>query len=334
MTTLTTPEPAVSAGSGPLPSRSARARRRVSGRARTRAEIVVFVAPALILFVGFVLVPVALAAVYSFFNLPAAFRWDMINADRFVGFDNYVRALTTPEFVKAVGNTFFILFLSLLVQGPLAIGVALLLHRRMKGRAVFRLLIFVPYVLAEVIAGLSWKLLLQPNGGVNAMLEGLGLGFLKANWLADPAIALWTIFFILTWKYIGFAILLMLAGLQGVPEELAEAAAIDGASWWQIQRHITLPLLAPTIRIWAFLSIIGSLQVFDMVWVTVAPTVRQMATETMATYMVQQGQFAGQPGYGSAIAVILFVISLVIALVYQRFALRRDLAGAVTSGVR
>ena len=126
----------------------------------------------------------------------------------------------------------------------------------------------------------------------------------------------------------------MLAGLQGVPDELAEAAQIDGANWWQVQRYITIPLLAPTIRIWAFLSIIGSLQVFDMVWVTVSPTVRGIATETMATYMVQQGQFAGQPGYGSAIAVILFVISLAVALVYQRFALRRDLAGAVTSGVR
>jgi raffinose/stachyose/melibiose transport system permease protein len=162
----------------------------------------------------------------------------------------------------------------------------------------------------------------------------MGLGGLAQNWLADPNIALWTIFFILTWKYIGFAILLMLAGLQGVPDELAEAAAIDGASWWQIQRHITLPLLGPTIRIWAFLSIIGSLQVFDMIWVTVSPAVRRIATESMATYMVQQGQFAGQPGYGSAIAVILFLISLVIALVYQRFALRRDLAGALTRGVR
>ena len=88
--------------------------------------------------------------------------------------------------------------------------------------------------------------------------------------------------------------------------------------------------LGPTIRIWAFLSIIGSLQVFDMIWVTVAPAVRRIGTESMATYMVQQGQFAGQPGYGSAIAVILFVISLVIALVYQRFALRRDLAGSIT----
>lgn len=329
MTALTTPGPAVTAGPGPAPER--RPKRRAG---RTRLEILIFVTPALVLFIGFVLVPVALAAVYSFFNLPPAFQWSNLSADRFVGFDNYVRALTTPEFQKAIANTFFILVMSLLVQGPLAVGIALLLNRRLRGRSAFRLLIFVPYVLAEVIAGLSWKLLLQPNGGVNAMLEGLGLGAFTRNWLADPDIALWTIFFILTWKYIGFAILLFLAGLQGIPDELAEAAAIDGASWWQIQRHITLPLLGPTIRIWAFLSIIGSLQVFDMVWVTVAPAVRRIATETMATYMVQQGQFAGQPGYGSAIAVILFLISLVIALVYQRFALRRDLSGAMTRGVR
>ena len=322
--TLTAPVPAVSAGTG-APRRSR----------RERVEIVLLTAPALILFLGFVILPVILAAVYSFYNLPAAFRWEnLADPGRFIGFDNYVRALTTPEFLRAIGNNAFILVLSLLIQGPIAIGVALLLNRPMRGRTALRLLIFVPYVLAEVIAGLSWKLLLQPTGGVNAMLDAVGLGALQRNWLADPDIALWTIFFILTWKYIGFAILLMLAGLQGVPPELAEAAQIDGASWWQVQRHITIPLLGPTIRIWAFLSIIGSLQVFDMVWVTVSPTVRGMATETMATYMVQQGQFAGQPGYGSAIAVILFVISLVVALIYQRLALRRDLAGAVTSGVR
>ncbi|KAB7745236.1 ABC transporter permease subunit [Nostocoides sp. F2B08] len=331
MASLTAPGPAETAGPGVL--RPPRVRHR-NGRTRTWVEVVVFVAPALILFIGFVIVPVVLAAVYSFFNLPAAFSWDMLNAERFVGLDNYTRAFSTPEFRRAITNTFFILFASLLVQGPLAIAIALLLNRRLRGRGVLRLLIFVPYVLAEVIAGLTWKLLLQPNGGVNALLEGLGLGFLQRNWLADPDIALYTIFLILTWKYVGFAILLMLAGLQGVPKELGEAAEIDGASWWQTQRYVTLPLLAPTIRIWAFLSIIGSLQVFDMVWVTVAPTVRQMSTETMATYMVQQGQFAGQPGYGSAIAVILFLISLVIALGYQRLALRRDLAGAVTRGVR
>ncbi|GAB2831121.1 carbohydrate ABC transporter permease [Microbacterium insulae] len=331
MTALLSPGSAVSAGPGPTPA----PRRPQRREGRKRLEILLLVAPALVLFLGFVIVPVILAAVYSFYNLPPAFQWDdLADPERFVGFDNYVRALTTPEFLRAIGNNFFILVMSLLVQGPIAIGVALLLNRALRGRGALRLLIFVPYVLAEVIAGLSWKLLLQPNGAVNATLEAVGLGALTRNWLADPSIALWTIFFILTWKYIGFAILLFLAGLQGVPDELAEAAQLDGASWWQIQRYITIPLLAPTIRIWAFLSIIGSLQVFDMVWVTVAPTVRGMATETMATYMVQQGQFAGQPGYGSAIAVILFFISLVVALVYQRLALRRDLRGALTSGVR
>jgi raffinose/stachyose/melibiose transport system permease protein len=300
-----------------------------------RVEIAILVTPAIVLFLGFVILPVLLAAVYSLYNLPPAFRWEhLADPERFIGFANYERAFSSPEFVRAIGNNFIILGASLLIQGPLAIGIALLLNRPLRARWALRLLIFVPYVLAEVIAGLSWKLLLQPQGGVNAALEALGLGFLQQNWLADPSIALWTLFWILTWKYLGFAIILMLAGLQGVPEELSEAAAIDGASWWQIQRHITIPLLAPTIRIWAFLSIIGALQLFDMVWVTVAPTVRGMATETMATYMVQQGQFAGQPGYGSAIAVILFFISLIVALVYQRLALRRDLRGAITRGVR
>ncbi|MDF2555840.1 MAG: sugar transporter permease [Microbacterium sp.] len=330
MTTLTTPGPAVSAGPGPTPPRRTRA-----GDGRKRLEIVFFMTPAIVLFVGFVILPVILAAVYSLYNLPPAFKWsNLADPDRFIGLDNYIRALSTPEFTRAISNTFVIVAASLLVQGPIAIAVALLLNRKMRGRGVLRLMIFVPYVLAEVIAGIAWKLLLQPNGGVNAVLDVFGLGFLKQNWLADPTIALWTIFLILTWKYVGFAILLMLAGLQGVPEELAEAAQIDGASWWQVQRYITLPLLGPTIRIWAFLSIIGSLQVFDMIWVTVSPAIRRISTESMATYMVQQGQFAGQPGYGSAIAVILFLISLVIALVYQRFALRRDLQGAITRGVR
>ncbi|GAA1059298.1 carbohydrate ABC transporter permease [Agromyces bracchium] len=329
--TLQPAGPATAAGPAPTPGR----RRPRSSAARQRIEIVLLVGPALILFLGFVILPVILAAVYSLYNLPPAFRWEQLaEPDRFVGLANYQRAFDSPEFVRAIGNNFLILFASLLIQGPLAIGIALLLNRPLRGRTALRLLIFVPYVLAEVIAGLAWKLLLQPEGGVNAMLESLGLGFLQQNWLADPSIALWTLFWILTWKYLGFAIILMLAGLQGVPEELAEAAAIDGASWWQIQRHITIPLLGPTIRIWAFLSMIGALQLFDMVWVTVAPTVRGMATETMATYMVQQGQFAGQPGYGSAIAVILFFISLAVALIYQRLALRRDLAGAVTRGVR
>jgi len=322
MTTILTP-PTATADAAP-PPRSVRAKKSRDGR--KWLEIGIFAGPALVVFLGFVILPVVLAAVYSLYN------WNGLTPlERFIGLDNYMRALNDQNFVKAIGNNFAILVASLVVQGPLAIAVALLLNRRLRGRAIIRVLIFVPYVLAEVIAGLSWKLLLSPRGGVNALLEAVGLGDLQQPWLANPDIALWVMFSILTWKYLGFAILLMLAGLQGVPEELTEAASIDGASWWQIQWRITLPLLGPTIRIWAFLSIIGSLQLFDMVWVTTkgGPI---GATNTMAVYMIQNGP--GQYGYGSAIAVILFVISLVIALLYQRFAMRRDLAGAVTSGVR
>lgn len=319
MTTTIEAGSAVTAGPAPRP-------RRAKGTTRKRLEIALFAGPALIVFVTFVILPVVLAAVYSLYN------WNGLGPlERFIGLDNYTRALGDPAFLRAIGNNFFVLVASILIQGPLAIAVALLLSRKLRGRTIFRALIFVPYVLAEVIAGLSWKLLLSPRGGVNALLQAIGLGDLAQPWLANPDIALWVMFGILTWKYLGFAILLMLAGLQGVPDELREAAAIDGASWWQTQWRITIPLLGPTIRIWIFLSMIGSLQLFDMVWVTTkgGPV---GSTNMMAVYMLQNGQ--GAPGYGSAIAVILFLISLVVAFGYQRFIMRRDMAGAITGGVR
>ena len=238
--------------------------------------------------------------------------------------------------------------LSLVIQGPLAIGLALLLNQKIRGRALIRVLIFVPYVISEVIVGTGFSLMLQVTGAVNDALHNIGLGFLATDWLANPNIALWTLMGIITWKYIGFAVILMLAGLQSIPGELSEAARIDGASYWQVQRHITLPLLGPTIRIWAFLSIIGSLQLFDLctssgasplqlfdlVYIIWGQYISGMAgTSTMATYMALNGRLAGNYGYGSAVAVVMFLISLVVALCYQRFVLRRDLRGAVTQGV-
>ena len=193
----------------------------------------------------------------------------------------------------------------------------------------------MPYVISEVVVGLGWGLMLQSGGALNGALEKLGLGALRADWISDPALAIWTLLIIITWKYIGFAVILFLAGLQGIPEELSEAAAIDGASYWQIQRHIVLPLMGPTIRIWAFLSIIGSLQLFDLVWIIWGQYVASTAgTSTMATYMVANGRNAGSFGYGSAVAVVMFLISLAVALMYQRFVLRRDTAGALTGGTK
>ena len=238
-----------------------RRRRRGIGWAG-RIEIALLAGPAALVFIGFVIIPVIIAAYYGFF------RWHGYGpATDFVGLQNYVTIVTDPAFQEALGHNAFIVVMSLLIQGPVAILLALLLNRKMRGQSLIRVLIFVPYVIAEVVVGTGLSLMLSTNGALNGLLDDLGLSGLTRDWLSDPSIAIWTLMAILTWKYIGFAVILFLAGLQGIPEELYEAAALDGASYWQIQWRITLPLLGPTLRIWAFLSIIGALQLFDLVYI-------------------------------------------------------------------
>jgi raffinose/stachyose/melibiose transport system permease protein len=275
-----------------------------------------------------VIFPVGLAAYYGFFS------WAGYGpATDFIGLRNYVTILQDPTFIEALKHNVMIAVLSLVIQGPIAIGLALLLNRKMRGQSVIRVLIFVPYVISEVVVGLGWSLILQSGGAANGLLEKVGLADLKQDWLSDPNLAIWSLLVIITWKYIGFAVILFLAGLQGIPEELSEAASIDGASYWQVQRFIVLPLLGPTVRIWAFLSIIGSFQLFDLVYIIWGQYVASTAgTSTMATYMVTNGRNAGSYGYGNAVAVVMFLISLAIALLYQRFLLRRDTQGAITGG--
>ncbi len=321
----TTAEPTRSAGGDAQASPPARRRRGGIGW-KGRLEILILVGPALAMFLGFVIFPVVMAAYYGFFS------WQGYGAPTdFVGFRNYLTILQDSAFHDALRHNGIIVILSLILQGPAAILIALLLNRRMRGQSIIRVLIFIPYVISEVVVGTGWGLMLQTSGAVNGFLEKVGLGFLANEWLSNPDIAMWTLMVIITWKYIGFAVILFLAGLQGIPEELSEAAAIDGASFWQIQWRITLPLLGPTLRIWAFLSIIGSLQLFDLVYIIWGQYVASTAgTSTMATYMVSEGRNAGNFGYGNAVAVVIFVISLIVALIYQRFVLRRDTEGAIT----
>jgi raffinose/stachyose/melibiose transport system permease protein len=163
-------------------------------------------------------------------------------------------------------------------------------------------------------------------------MKAVGLGTLVQQWLADTHIVLYVVFGVFTWQYIGFGIVLLLAGLQGIPAEIREAATIDGATPWEVTRRITGPLLGPTIRIWIFLSVIGSLQAFDVMWIMTAGG-PDNATQTMATYMYSKGFQATQFGYGASISVILFLVCLVFALTCQRYALRRDTAGALTRAV-
>jgi raffinose/stachyose/melibiose transport system permease protein len=309
-------------------ARPAAPRRRKGGGGRKAGELTLFVGPAFILYAAFALAPIVLAFYYSFYN------WNGITPlTNFIGLTNYRRAFHDPVFLESLRHNFYIVFLTLLVQLPIALGIASLLNAKLRGRALLRTIFFAPYVLSEVITAVIWQLMLQPESLADKILRSVGLDSLVKGWLSDPKIALWTLFVVVTWKYIGFGIILLLAGLQGIPAELTEAAEVDGASRWAVFRHIKLPLLGPTIRIWAFLSIIGSLQLFDLPYILTGGGPIN-ATSTMVTYMTDHGFHRFQFGYGSAIAVVLFLISFVFSLAYQRFVLRRDTEGALTSAAR
>ncbi len=311
----------------PSPTPAGRAPARPAGgsrdlrrrRLRTFAEVLFFTGPALALFLLFVVWPILRAVQFS------VYRWKGFGPlVDYVGLRNYDTVLHNEVFTDAFLHNMAIVVLSILVQLPLGLAIALLLNRRMWGQGLLRTIIFVPYVLSEVIAGVVWFQLLQPQYGViDSLLSSLGLHGPEQGFLGTPGVALYTVFAVLTWKYLGLAVLLFLAGLQSVPEELFEAAQIDGATWWQVQRRITLPLLAPTMRVWAFLSMIGSLQLFDMVWILTGGGPAN-STTTMATFLVTEGTKRQNYGIAAAASVILFIVALVLAVLYQVLVLRRD----------
>jgi len=302
------------------------ARPRVGFKVPTKwVTIFLFLLPALALYLLFVLVPVVQAAHYSLF------KWNGLDPlTNFVGLKNYATALGSDTFRTAVSNNFLIIALSLTIQIPFSLSLAVLLNRRFTGRTIFRVIFFLPYVLSEAITGVVFSLLLRPGALVDSGLSGIGLGGLIQDWLGDTTIVMITLFIIISWKYFGFHMILLLAGLQGIPREIEEAALIDGAGRWQAFRHVTLPLLGPTLRVSVFLSMIGALQLFDMIWVMTRGGPLG-ASNTMAIAMFKAGFQSQQMGYGSALAVILFLFALVLALAYQRFVLRRDVEGAVTA---
>ncbi|MFD9395329.1 carbohydrate ABC transporter permease [Streptomyces sp. NPDC060000] len=303
-----------------------------SGRGRTRRRAlhwltaVGFQVPALVLFGTLVLLPMLFALYASFF------RWGGFGMpDDYIGGDNFTRLFQDPVFLGDLWRCLLLVGLSLVLQLPFALALAVALNQRIRGRAVYRMLFFAPYILSEAITGVLFSMIFAPDDGLaDHVLGAIGLDGVGGQWFADPSTVMATLFLVMTWKYFGFHMMLYLAGLQSVPAELTEAALIDGAGPWQRFRHVTLPLLAPTLRISVFLSVIGSIQLFDLVWVVTAGG-PDHHSETMAVTMFQYGFKRYQVGYASAISVAMFGISLVFALAYQRFVLRRDLQGATTT---
>jgi raffinose/stachyose/melibiose transport system permease protein len=277
----------------------------------------VFVPPALLVFTLFVVLPIAESARYSLFN------WNGYGVPKaFIGFRNYAQLLANPTFRQAALNNLLIIAASIGLQLPLALGMALLLARREIGTVAFRMIFFLPYVLADVAAGLIFRFIFDGDTGpISSLSQQFGFG--PVYMLASPGPAFAALLIVIVWKYFGFHMMLYIAGLQGIDRSLYEAATMDGAKATQRFRHVTLPQLAPMLKLSVFFSIIGALQLFDMV-IPLTGGGPFDRTHTMVSFLYSFGMGRMRIGFGSAVGVVLFTVSVLFAFGYNRLLLRHD----------
>lgn len=279
---------------------------------RTRAKTIdalygyAFVAPAVIGFGIFVLAP--LIGVFSFSGLEYN---SLSGRETWVGFDNYVALFTSPVFAEVMRNT--TVFALAVIPGNVILGLllAVLVNLRLPAISFFRTAFFIPVVLSLVAWSLVWDYLLQANGGINAWLAQVGIT--GPNWLADPSTAMGTVIAVQVLKGVGISMVLFLAALQEVPEEIIEAARVDGASRPQIFFRMVLPLISPTILFVAILATINALKAFAQIYLLTQGG-PGLSTSVLGYYIYDQAFNAFQVGSASAAAVVLFVIALVITL--------------------
>jgi raffinose/stachyose/melibiose transport system permease protein len=266
--------------------------------------------PALILFTLFVALPLVDAGYYSLF------KWNGYGAPtNFVGLSNFAQVFDDPIFWEAVRNTLIILAVSLFFQLPVALLLALLVYEQTRANTFFRLIFFLPFILAEIASGLIWSFVFDGNTGVAASLFR-ALGTEPVFILADPRFAFLAITLVVVWKYFGFHMMIFVAALQGVPREQVEAARLEGASRWATVRHVQVPFIRPAIGVSAFFAIVGSLQLFDVV-IPLTNGGPSNSTHTIVTYLYVFGLTRQRIGYGSAVGVILFAAAVGVAIFYQ-----------------
>ncbi|MFC0432108.1 carbohydrate ABC transporter permease [Kutzneria buriramensis] len=315
MTAISPPDTrAVGAAASSFPRRRIRADLRSERRAGWA-----MVAPAVLLLAAFLIVPVLLGFVLSFTNA----RLVSPEPVGFAGLDNFVRAFTAdPTFVRSLLNTFCFAAVVVPVQAGFGLVLAILVNQKIRGAVAFRVIFFIPVVTSIVVVSILWKFMYQRDGLVNSFIDSITFGAWRGTaWLDNPSTALAAIIVLSVWQAVGFHMLIWLSGLQTIPEELYEAARIDGAGAWRQFRDVTWPCLRPT-RVFVLITItIAALGLFVQVDVMTQGGPVD-ATSTLVYHAVRMGYHQQQIGYGSALSLVFFVLVLVVALV-QRF-LTRD----------
>ncbi|MGH3243928.1 MAG: carbohydrate ABC transporter permease, partial [Spirillospora sp.] len=290
---------------------------RPAGGARKPPWILAMVGIALLIGMHFV-APLS-GGVYAFTD------WDGFNTAKFIGWDNFREIMDSEVQRGALLHTFVLAGSYLVLVNAVGLGLALALNRTLKSRNFLRTVFFAPAVLSPLAVSYIWQYMFTYDGAINRMLGGIGLDGLRHEWLGDPSTAIWCVLVVMVWQHAGQAMIIYLAGLQGVADELEEAAVIDGARLWMRLRRITLPLLAPAFTIVSTLMLISGLRVFDQVFALTngGPV---YSTETLATQVYQQTFVEGRFGFGASIAMVMTVLISVLGIanmMYQRSRERR-----------
>lgn len=267
------------------------------------------VAPAVAVLVGVALYPILAAVWLSLQRFILVFR-----EERFVGLENYAFLIHDARFWAALGNTVYFTVVAVLVELVLALPLALLLNRAFPARGVLRAAALIPWAIPTVVSARLWAWLFNPEYGlINRLLPGTGI-----NWLGTPGYALHAAIVVDVWKTTPFVALLLLAGLQGISDDLYKAARVDGASSWRMFRSITLPLLKPAILLALLFRTLDAFRVFDAIYVLTEGGPGN-TTETLSIYAYKTLMRSGDFGYGSALSVVTFLCVMAISAVYLRF---------------
>ena len=281
----------------------------------TAKDVFLFLLPALILFGGVLIAPIVMSGYYSFFD------WHLVKGNQgFVGFDNYKELFTSNSinFTKALGNSLLLAALSVFIQLPISLGLALLLGRGIKGERIFLSIFFLPVLISTVVIGQLWLKIYNPNyGSLNVALTSLGLDkFKDFTWLSNKT-ALWACFIPTLWQFVGYHMLLMYAGVKSVPIEYREAAKIDGATEGQVNRFIVIPYIKGIIKVSVIFAVTGSLKSYDMIKILLGSQ-KHSPVEVPTTRLINQIIERNKVGMGSAIAVMLIILCFAFALIIGR----------------
>jgi raffinose/stachyose/melibiose transport system permease protein len=271
--------------------------------------VTLFLLPAFAFLAVFIVWPILHSIRLSFFN------WNGISPTlEFVGLANWRALAADSVFFRALGNNFIVVALSIAIQLPVAMALAVLLHRGGRKLKIFKVVYFFPMLMSTVAIGALFKAVYDVQfGAINPLMEALGFASLAQNWLGDSRIALFSVIAVICWQFIPFYMILFLARLAGIPTELREAAAIDGATGAQMFWRVEFPMMRGVIVTAMTLSLIGSLKYFDLIWVMTEGGPSR-ATELMATYMYKEAFASFRMGYGSTIATAMFMVVMTAAL--------------------